>query len=81
MIKEVSESNPEVGSSSMITCGSLINSKAIDVLFLSPPEMPLMRTPPTMTSRHFSSFNFLQRMVIFSVFYSSDKFNFRFAAN
>lgn len=60
MMNEVNESKPEVGSSSIRTLGSLINSKAIDVLFLYPPEIPFKITPPTITSRHFYSFRFLQ---------------------
>lgn len=50
---EVSESSPEVGSSRKTTVGSEISSTAIDVRFLSPPEIPLMTTPPTNVSRHF----------------------------
>jgi len=53
MTKEVSESIPEVGSSKATTAGSLISSKAIDVLFFSPPEIPFIIGPPTTTSRHF----------------------------
>lgn len=64
IMKEVKESKPEVGSSSIRTLGSLINSKAIDVLFFSPPDIPLIITPPTITSKHFSSFNLLQRVFI-----------------
>lgn len=38
----VNESKPEVGSSSIIQNGSLINSTPIDVLFLSPPDIPFI---------------------------------------
>lgn len=42
----VNESRPVVGSSKKISCGSVINSTPIDVLFLSPPDTPLMSGPP-----------------------------------
>jgi hypothetical protein len=45
-MKAVKESNPDVGSSRRITNGSETNSIAIDVLFLSPPEIPLIIAPP-----------------------------------
>ena len=47
MMKAVNESNPEVGSSSRITFGLVTNSKPMDVLFLSPPEIPFYKLPPT----------------------------------
>jgi hypothetical protein len=50
---EVKESSPDVGSSKKITFGSVMSYTAMHVLFLSPPETPLMTTPPTMVSRHF----------------------------
>jgi hypothetical protein len=59
MMKEVNESIPDVGSSNTMTCGSLISSTANDVLFFYPPETPFSKLPPTTTSAHFSSFNFL----------------------
>jgi hypothetical protein len=80
-MKEVSESRPEVGSSSMITWGSLMSSKAIEVLFFYPPEMPFMSTPPTSTSIHFSSFKFLQSRSILSFLLAVLLFSLRFAAN
>lgn len=52
---DVKESSPDVGSSRKITWGSEISSKAMEVRFLYPPETPLMMTPPTRVSRHFSS--------------------------
>lgn len=64
MIKAVRESRPEVGSSKIITVGSLTNSKAIDVLFLSPPETPFNSDPPTKVSIHFSSFKLLTKVFI-----------------
>ena len=42
----VKESRPVVGSSKKIRLGSVINSTPIEVLFLSPPETPLIRGPP-----------------------------------
>ena len=42
----------------MITWGSLINSNAIEVLFLYPPEIPLRSVPPTNVSMHLSNFKF-----------------------
>lgn len=56
IIYDVSESSPDVGSSKKITVGSEISSTAIEVRFLSPPETPLMMTPPTRVSKHFYSF-------------------------
>ena len=56
MMKAVRESCPEVGSSRMISLGLLINSKAMDVLFFSPPDIPFSDfSPPMIVSRHFSS--------------------------
>ena len=46
-IKAVNESNPDVGSSRIKTGGSLINSIPIEVLFFSPPEIPLIMLSPT----------------------------------
>lgn len=54
--KAVNESKPEVGSSNRIQNGSVTNSTPIDVLFLSPPEIPLTSGPPTWVSAAFSSF-------------------------
>lgn len=56
IIKDVRESIPEVGSSSIMTCGFVSNSSAIEVLFFYPPDTPLIIGPPTTTSRHLSSF-------------------------
>lgn len=42
----VNESKPVVGSSKKIRLGSVINSTPIEVLFLSPPETPLIKGPP-----------------------------------
>jgi hypothetical protein len=44
--KEVTESNPVVGSSNITTRGFEIISHAIEVLFLSPPEIPFLMTLP-----------------------------------
>ena len=53
MINDVKESNPEVGSSKTITCGSEISSYAMQTRFFYPPEIPFIKTPPTNVSRHF----------------------------
>ena len=42
----VNESRPVVGSSRKIRFGSVISSTPIEVLFLSPPEIPLTSGPP-----------------------------------
>jgi hypothetical protein len=57
-MKEVNESKPEVGSSNKITFGQLISSKAIEVRFFYPPDIPFNSLPPTGTSLHFYSFNY-----------------------
>jgi hypothetical protein len=46
-------SKPEVGSSKMIKEGLPATSTAILNLFFYPPEIPLIRTPPTKLSAHF----------------------------
>jgi hypothetical protein len=45
----VNESNPVVGSSKNISYGSVISSTPIDVLFLSPPDIPFNNGPPILT--------------------------------
>ena len=42
----VNESSPDVGSSNKTQYGSDINSNPIDVLFLSPPDIPLIKALP-----------------------------------
>jgi hypothetical protein len=42
----VNESKPVVGSSRNIRLGSVMSSTPIEVLFLSPPEIPLISGPP-----------------------------------
>ena len=42
----VYESRPVVGSSRKIKDGSVMSSTPIEVLFLSPPETPLIKEPP-----------------------------------
>ena len=49
----VKESRPVVGSSRKIRFGSVINSTPIEVLFLSPPETPLIKGPPILVYWHF----------------------------
>jgi len=46
-MKAVKLSRPLVGSSRTSKEGSENNSKAMQHLFFSPPEIPLMRVPPT----------------------------------
>ena len=65
--KKKNLSNPEVGSSNRIQVGSLINSNPIEVLFLSPPEIPFTYYPPMKLSLHFSNFSFF---IISSTFLS-----------
>lgn len=50
--KAVVESNPVVGSSKKIIPGFVTNSTPIDVLFLSPPEIPLMNVFPIFVLAH-----------------------------
>lgn len=57
--KAVKESRPDVGSSSRMQYGSLTNSTPIEVLFLSPPEIPLIIALPMSVSAHFSSIRVL----------------------
>lgn len=45
-IKAVKLSKPEVGSSKKNTSGSFTNSKPIEHLFLSPPDIPFKNFPP-----------------------------------
>ena len=50
--KAVVESNPVVGSSKKIIPGFVTSSTPIDVLFLSPPEIPLMKVFPILVLAH-----------------------------
>jgi len=45
-LRDVVESKPVVGSSKKIMEGLISSSKPIDVLFFSPPEIPLIRVSP-----------------------------------
>ena len=47
IFKAVEESNPLVGSSNINKEGFVIISYPIEVLFLSPPDNPFMKYPPT----------------------------------
>lgn len=77
----IKESRPEVGSSSKIILGSVINSTPIAVRFLSPPEIVFFRTLPIIVSLHFSSpkswINFVMRCSYSSIL----TFNLKRAAN
>ena len=55
--KEVKESIPVVGSSIITIGGFETISYAIEVLFLSPPDIPFDRTLPIRESAHFSKPN------------------------
>ena len=46
-INAVNESKPDVGSSKIKTYGFEINSIPMLVLFLSPPDIPLIKASPT----------------------------------
>ena len=50
----VVESRPEVGSSKKSNLGRVMSSIATHRRFLSPPEIPLLRVSPTITSRQYS---------------------------
>lgn len=50
--KAVVESNPVVGSSKKMIPGFVTNSTPIDVLFLYPPEIPLMKVFPIFVLAH-----------------------------
>ena len=52
ILSAVELSSPLVGSSSRMTTGSVISSYPIEVLFLSPPEIPFSMTPPILVSAH-----------------------------
>ena len=80
MMNEVKESKPDVGQSKMITCGSLISSKPIEVLFLQPPEIPFMNFPPTITSKQLQSFSCLLSLSIFQSFSPLEQSSLRLAA-
>lgn len=80
-LNAVSESSPVVGSSKNISDGFVINSTPIDVLFLSPPDIPLTTAFPTLVSAHFSKPSSLITDSTFSNFSYSVPFNLIFAAN
>ena len=52
-LREVVESKPVVGSSKKIIEGFMSNYKPIEVLFLSPPDTPLILVSPIHVSLHF----------------------------
>lgn len=75
------ESKPVVGSSKNINIGSVINSTPIAVLFLSPPDTPLIRAPPIFVLEHFYSLSSVIISVTLFIFSSYDPASFSFAAN
>ena len=58
-LREVVESRPVVGSSRKIMEGLISSYNPIDVLFFSPPEMPLILVSPIQVFLHFSNPKFL----------------------
>lgn len=77
--RAVVESRPVVGSSRKIKLGLVMSSTPMEVLFLSPPDKPLMKVLPTLVSAHFwrpSSWIKLSTLCFFS---SLLNFNLRFA--
>lgn len=62
----VNESSPVVGSSKNIRLGSVINSTPIDVRLRSPPETPLMSSPPIVVSDHLVNFRSLIKILTLS---------------
>lgn len=80
-IKAVYESNPDVGSSNIITGGSQINSTPIAVLFFSPPDIPFNIRSPTKVSLHCCKFkSFINSFTLF-LFSNYDPFNLNDAEN
>ena len=63
--KALTESNPDVGSSSKRILGSEISSYPIEVLLRSPPDIPFFNIPPIVVSAQFYNLSFL---IIFFTF-------------
>lgn len=76
----MNESNPVVGSSKKISCGSVISSTPIDVLFLSPPDIPLTSAPPTLVFWHLVNLRSLITSSTLSIYFSEVHLSFSFAA-
>jgi len=72
--RAVELSNPVVGSSKNSMDGLVSNSTPIDVLFLSPPEIPRISEFPTLVFLHLVRPNSLIKRFTLSVFCSSFKF-------
>jgi len=70
----VVESRPVVGSSRKIILGLTISSTPIEVLFLYPPLIPLIKVFPTLTSAQLDSPNYLIRSSTILFFYSTETF-------
>jgi len=66
--KAVELSNPVVGSSRNSIEGLVSNSTPIDVLFLSPPEIPLIKEFPTLVFLHLVSPNSFIKLFTLSTF-------------
>lgn len=80
--KAVLLSRPVVGSSKNNMEGFVSNSTPIEVLFLSPPDKPLMRAFPTLVFWHFVRPNSLMSFLTLSILYYSVRFfNLKSAVN
>lgn len=73
-------SNPDVGSSSKTTLGSVINSTPIAVLFRSPPDIIFLSTEPTWLSATSVKPKSLISLLTFLSYSYSDIFSFSLAA-
>ena len=72
-LREVVESRPVVGSSKNIMEGLMSSYSPIDVLFFSPPEMPLILVSPIQVFLHFSSPRFLMISLTLPYFSSYER--------
>jgi len=77
--KAVVESRPVVGSSRKSKLGLVISSTPIEVLFLSPPDKPLIKVFPTFVSAHFWRPSSLIKLSTLCFFSSLLNFNLKFA--
>jgi len=74
------ESRPEVGSSSKITLGSVINSTPIAVRLRSPPDIVFFKTLPHIVSAHLVKSNSLINVSTLLSYSYLDIFNLNLAA-
>jgi len=73
-LRDVVESRPVVGSSKKIIEGFISNSRPMEVLFLSPPDTPLILVSPIQVSLHFYRPRFLIIISTLLTFYYSERF-------